>query len=281
MSHVLQIIPVYLQWVSLAHGSSMRHGCNMNQKTDPLLNPLSIAMMLVFLRVELDPLVRRLGVDDPAVYRVVIAFFENLKRQYDRRIRARALRLRHHWRKADVPRLLQLPGWASPAVQRRIARLIEAKDKTGRGVISQPQTFAEAFFEVGNIAKGLSDPTTPADVRKNLYKKTPWFDRYVEAAYRGELRAWQRKEPYRKPSEHAREAVSDAVGISTAKVNQICDRERKQFTRGQFGKLDDPEMSAAELKRHLENGFFTDELIRNPLGTPLRSPPHELPKPRD
>lgn len=241
--------------------SSARHKHDMNRgKTRPLLDPLAIAMMLGFFRAELDPLVRRLGVDHPDIQRITVTFFENLKCQYDRKLRTQALRLRKHWRKADVPRLLQLPGWASPATQRSIARLILAKDKPGRGVVPSPKSFEDAFNDALTLGLLYVDPTTSPRKRRELHKTMPKHPDLVEAAFRGELAKARRKVPdrtlpHRKASEIAEEEVAEAAGISTAVVHQlgqhVRDASRRERERGNVV-LDEPAMTAADLKRLLD-----------------------------
>ena len=129
------------------------------------------------------------------------------------------------------------------------------KRSSGRPVLfaDPPKPFGQAFADSWNDIKALADTATPAPKRRQLYAMTPWFDRWVEAAYRHELKAAQSKvdrtSPHREPSDLAYEAVAEAAVISESKVHSICQRERTRTDAAQ-----DPEMSAAELKRHLETG---------------------------
>jgi hypothetical protein len=253
----------------------------MRRKTGSPLDTLSVAASLLFLRVELDPLVRRLGVDHPDVQKAVEAFFEHWKRQYDRKIRAQALRERRRWRKADIPALVELfllPGCASPASQRCIARLMLAEGKAvlGRGAIPPPQKFEDAFFDALKVGRRIADPATSPNERRALHKKLPKYPDLIEAAFRGEIARAKieqarfrlrtdRTLPYRIASELAEERVAEAAGLSPAVVHQLCqqvrdatkrekergERERKRGKRG-FTVTDEPMMTAAQLKAHLE-----------------------------
>jgi hypothetical protein len=80
---------------------------------------------------------REVGVEiDQSVFREAEGkLLDNLKRQYDRKIRARALRLRHDWRKADIGPLVTLfliPAVARKPTQHHIGLLIKARGKGGK-----------------------------------------------------------------------------------------------------------------------------------------------------
>jgi hypothetical protein len=225
-------------------------------------------MMLAFLPgVQLD--LRRNGADGGDVQKAVPGFVEHLKRQYDRKLRAQALRLRKHWRKADVDNLLLLPGKASEATQRRIRKLLLAEDKAGRGVIPEPKSFEQEFVENLTIGRRLVDPATPPEEWRELHRKMPTYPRLIEAAYRGELaRAKQRMPrgwdaaagradfPHRKASEIAEEEVAEAADISPPMVHALCqqardDAQRWAAARPDRGLVEEPSMTADQLRRHL------------------------------
>jgi hypothetical protein len=150
-----------------------------------------------------------------------------------------------------------------PAAQKRIARLLE-NNSPGRGVVSEPRSLSRVVGEGLNILRQLADPATPPNIRISLYKKTPWWPRFIEAAYRGELRKAKlqqgisRKARYGDtPSEIAEEKVAEAATISSAEVHALCQQvrdEAKAWEKRGGTSADDPEISAAELARHLANG---------------------------
>jgi hypothetical protein len=175
------------------------------------------------------------------------------ERLYDRGVRLRALRKRHRWGKADLERLLRLPGRSSPATKARMARLAQ-DGRLGRPVVDQPKALPEKIVDGWNFYLRLWDPATPPYLRRKLYRQTSWWPRLIECSYRGELRRAKaarvidRRSPHIKASEVAQAEVARAAGISEAQVHAICQRIRDQ------GGSDDPEMGAAQLRRHLENG---------------------------
>lgn len=251
------------------------------RKAEPLLCPFSVAMMLAFLpAVQLD--LRRHGVNGD-VREAVPGFVEHLKRQYDRKVRAQALCLRKHWRKADVPNLLLLPGKASEATQRLIRKLVLAKDKGGRGVIAEPKSFEHAFIEDFALGQRYVDPSTKPEERRALHKKMPKHADLIEAAFRGEFRRARRRmpdgwdkghaDPHRKASEIAEEEVAEAAGISPAMVHQLCQHARNDYKKAlrwaaaRPGRRveREPAMTALELKRHLD---YPAELAKPKLPKP-------------
>ncbi len=60
------------------------------------------------------------GADHPALQEAAKELVKTLKRQYDRKVRAKVLSRFRDWKKADVPNLLLLPGDARQATQRKI-----------------------------------------------------------------------------------------------------------------------------------------------------------------
>jgi hypothetical protein len=139
------------------------------------LNPF-LAVGTLFYLAGVGEELRRAGVIfHPQDANRFVVFFEDLKRRYERKIRAQALRKRRDWRKADIPALVELfllPGYASPATQQCIARLIRAKGLLGPGVIPSPKRFEEAF--VDSYKFGLRWATaTSVNERRELRKKMP------------------------------------------------------------------------------------------------------------
>jgi hypothetical protein len=171
-----------------------------------------------------------------------------LERDHGRGVRLRALRLRHRWRKADVPRLLRLPGWASHATSLRINKLLkDEKFARGRGVVSLSMRLPEKIFGVWDFANRLWGSDTPAHERVALYKKTRWWPYFVEAAYRGELERVS-------SAAAAQENVAKAASISPAEVHRLCQQVRDERGDSPPDDRDCPPTTAAALKQHLEKG---------------------------
>jgi hypothetical protein len=269
MLRMLRNIPVHFQWLPLAPGDSTRHGRDMKAKKKTPPSHLDQNLALAFfggLAIVADYL-RQAGIspNDPLVAKATASLIDDLKDQYARKVRAQALRLRKHWRKADVPRLLQLAGDAREATQRKISQTLLAKDKTGRGVVPAPKTFDEALRDGCSLWSRIADPATSLAERRKLARQSPLYPRLIEAAYRGELEKAKRKVPDRslphhKPSEIAEDAVAQAAGLSIDVVHQIIYRARqedKQALKWAASQPDrwvepDPAITAAQLKRHLE-----------------------------
>jgi hypothetical protein len=265
-------ISVYFQWLPLTAGNSVRHGRDMTRKAEPPLNPLAAVMIWVFvLGTGAEAL--QLGARECDVRKFCDDFAGNLRRQYDRKVRAQALRLRRRWRKADVPRLAELfllPGLASPAIQRSIARLMLTADSGGRRVVSESKEVEQAFAESLNVWSRMIDPGTSPHDRRKIRKALPKWPGLVEAAYRGQLaEEKQRKIPHQEPAKIAEDKVAEAAGISPHTVHQLCQQVRDEHkwaveladTRrrrlphlpGQWVEPE-PAMTAADLKRYLERG---------------------------
>ena len=235
------------------------------RKAEPLLSPLSAAMILAALAgLQLD--LRRNGVDGD-VQEAVPDFVKNMRRQHDRKRRAQALRLRRHWRKADVDNLLLLPGKASQATQRLIRKLLLARDGTGRGVVPEPKSFGHEFVENLALGRRFEDPTTTADKWRELHRKMPTYPRLIESAYRGEKERLERGQrfdrgtPSLKPSEYAEANVAEAAGISVHLVHKLCQQVRDDYKKAQLwaaarpldrGLVEEPKMTADELRLHLD-----------------------------
>jgi hypothetical protein len=237
MSHVLREIPLMFQQLPLTGGSSVRHAGDMPKRRSLPLSPIDICVILAC-AYRLDPKDRE-------------PFLHRLKRGYERRIRAQALGLRRYWRTADVPRLLRYPGWASPASQSRMARLLKVK-LVGRGVIPEPLNFDQAVVAAIDLGFQLVNPRVSPSERLEAHKRMPTFPVLVEAAYRGELRRSKPSdpsEPHLKASEQAQSKVAEAADISSALVHKICDRVRKDLKERK--RPLEPEMTAKELRAHL------------------------------
>jgi hypothetical protein len=229
------------------------------------INAVSAGFIAATLRAMLDPLVRRLGADHPEVRKAFDASVEDLKRQYDRKIQAQALRLRRRCRKADVKRLLRLPGEKSSRIYQLIERLERATDLGGRGVIPEPKTFDQAFADAVAVFQRIAD-AKPNDRRELRKKNMPKYSAMIEAAYRGTLAETQqkigdRKLPHTKASEIAEDLVAEAAGITRPVVHRLCQHERDRFkaakrwaaARPGRGVELEPTMTAAQLRQHLES----------------------------
>jgi hypothetical protein len=190
-----------------------------------------------------------------------LPIMEDLVRQYERGVRLRALRTerrRASLRTADLQRLLTLPGWP-PLVRRRLERLLSDKWRLrGRPVLQPPPRISgKAVIDALSFCKALWSPTTSAKERRELYRKTFLYPCFIESTYRGELSKAQRKLGRRAgvdPHQIAEEEVAAAAEISPRQVREICNKQREKFRRLQPNVVHDPEMDAAELKRHLEMG---------------------------
>ena len=173
---------------------------------------------------------------------------------YARHLKLEALRKRHHWRLADIPRLQEL-GIPSSAA-RYVEKALETR-RRGRGVVAQPMTLGTTIIDHIKKLKILSDPSTPAHVRRSIYKTTVWFPYFVEAAYRGELEracatTSERSVPKLRAHMIAEERVAQAAGISCAQVRALSHRVRRDGA----ALPDEPPTSAAELRKHLEKGIL-------------------------
>jgi hypothetical protein len=241
------------------------------------LNPVSAVMLLAYLANA--GMAARLGVDPQRAGDVIKDQIKNFEAQYERKLRAQALRRRRQWRKADLPALaeLLLDGHAKPATQRELRRLSSAK-KPGPRAIPPPKNFEKALQDGLDVLRQLGDPATPPNKRRQLrIENMPKFPDLVEAAYRGELAAEKRRlrlgldrtSPHHKASDLAKERVAKAAGISSAKVHQLCQQVRDERKRLQkkrklldergprlnHGFVDESAMSAADLKAYLDGSL--------------------------
>jgi hypothetical protein len=225
----------------------------------PQLDPISAAMLLVAMYAELEPLVRRLGIDHPETHKPAVAFFENLEREHDRAVLAQALQKRDLLLPRDIEQLLELRT-LTPADRNLLSQLcMDKKRRSGRPVLSQdpPKTFAQAFADAWSLGNKLWNPDTPAHERRIIYSETSLWGRYIEAAYRGELKAAKRRKV--RAFEVAEENVAKAAVISRALVRSICVQERQKLKAALPNAVADEAMTAKQLKSHLETG--PDEMI--------------------
>jgi hypothetical protein len=239
-------------------------GCDMNQKKRPPpnpVNPVNAAFILFW------PIVvaRHLGADHPEVGKAIHTLGEDLRRQYNRKLQAQALRLRRRCRKSDVPRLLRLPGEKSPRIYQLIEKLGLTTDLGGRGVIPEPKTFDQAFAEALAVLQRNAD-ANPNERRELQKKNMPKYPDMIEAAFRGEhaearRKIGDRKSPHSKASEIAEDKVAEAAGISRPLVHQLCQEARDGYksalkwaaARPGRGVALEPAITAAQLRQHLES----------------------------
>ena len=273
---MLQNFLVHFQRLLIVPGNSMRHGRDMKRKkTSQPRDHLDARLALAFVAgfAMLADMQRRAGIDadHPAVREAAANLVASLKRQHGRKVRARALRRRGEWRKADVPNLLALQGDTLEATAREIGR-VHGSDRKGRGVVPAPKPLEQALAEALGSAFRMVDPATPRNERRERHRKTsPWFPRLIEAACRGELKRQRllhngTSEPHRYLSEIAQEKVAEAAGMTRSAVHQLSQRVRderkirkkralqraKRFPPALgCGVEPDPLMTAADLKRHL------------------------------
>ena len=259
----------------IGFGSQMRRQEPKRKPPSNPINPVSAGFIIGALIVKLEPAVRLLGADHPEVRKALDASVEDLRRQYDRKIQAQALRLRRRCRRADVKRLLRRPGEKSPRIYQLIERLERATDLGGRGVIPEPKTFDEAFAEAFAVWPRIF-AAQPNERRKLRKDYMPKYSAKIESAYRGTLAETQqkigdRKLPHIKASEIAENLVAEAAGISRPLVHQLCQHERDRFkaaerwaeARPGRGVEPEPATNAAQLRRHLESGAELAKLARS------------------
>ena len=247
----------------------MQHGRDMRRKKiappqDHLDARLAMAFVASFAMLALAAKQAAVAADDKVVRESANDLVASLKRQHGRKIRARALRRRDAWRKADVANLLALPGDTREATAREIGQGL-ASDKRGRGVVPAPEGFEDALRDGLSAMLRTADPTTSYEERCRLHAKaSPWHARLIEAAYRGELARLRLttkidKSPHLPLSEIAEDGVAAVVCITRPQVHRLCQQVRDDLKRTQrraarrpgHGVEADPPMTAAELKRHL------------------------------
>jgi hypothetical protein len=219
------------------------------------LNPLAVVMLMATF-VDQSHFLHEHG-DAETLRQFAGDFFADIKRQYDRKLMWQAFRLRSRWRKSDVPRLLRIFDENMPATRRSIERLAKTKEKAfGRGVIPEPVSFEQAFFDGWRHMQCVVDPTTTAEERRDLHQAMPKHAHLIKAAYRGELalarRRMPRGQPHRKASEIAEEAVAEAAGISPAMVHELCQQVREEERKRSGVTEPEPTMTARDLKKHLD-----------------------------
>lgn len=206
------------------------------------------------------------GVNETAgsIMRALAIALENwcdvLERQHREELKRRALALKPRWRKADIGRLLRLDIGGERADRLHMATLFEGRGPHGGpAVVPKPKTLAEEIVAWVRFGQKLFAPATPPHFRRAMYQETRWWPHLVEAAYRGELhraraslgRLRLKDRHGATASEIAEKRVAEAAIISAAKVHALCQRVRIER---ELGAPQYPEMTAAELKRHLEEG---------------------------
>jgi hypothetical protein len=169
--------------------------------------------------------------------------------------RLRAYRKRHHWRKADVVRLLNLG--VNKAAQQRMARMLQSKSP-GRGVVIPYIPLCESILIWARQFQEFGAPATHPNIRLAFLKSTPWWPNFIEMMYRAELAVLQQDRRRHvqefgreKPSELAECAVSEVVGLSPASVHALCRRVRHER---KHGPPKDPALPVSEFKRVLATG---------------------------
>lgn len=151
----------------------------------------------------------------------IMMSWESWREGHARQARLTAYRRRQHWRKADVPRLVELgiPRY-------RIERTIDANKCRGRGVVHRYLSLDDKMAELAEQFGVLLAPETPPHTRLATLKRTPLWPEVVEALYRGEHAAAQ-EESMRSPSTHAETIVAACLGISDSSVHKTCAAVRK------------------------------------------------------
>jgi hypothetical protein len=144
-----------------------------------------------------------------------VSWAENLERAYLHAQLLAAYRLRHAWRKSDIPRLKSL-GVNSSALTR-----IERLAGRGRPVVRPYQPLDVAIVTKLSAFQSFVDPDVSPDKRRRAFKTWPWWQHYVEALYRGE-HALAKDRGTRSASIEAEESVGRTLGISASTVHTIC-----------------------------------------------------------
>ncbi len=237
---------------------------NRRRKTDPTDINLAVTFSAGMAMIAEIANQAGTGADDPVVRCAAKELVDNLKRQYDQKLRDEAWRRRTDWRKADVNSLVSmflLPGEADQTVQREIARLMLAPDKTGAPVL-RAKSFNESLQDGLDWGPRVANPETWEAERRS----SPCYPRLIEKAYRGELAAEKKVRrksnedyPRRPASEIAKEKVAEAAGITPSMVHTLCqqvrdeDKKAEVWAAAQPGRRVclEPPMTAKELKRHL------------------------------
>jgi hypothetical protein len=147
--------------------------------------------------------------------------WESWQEAHNRQARLTAYRRRTRWRKADLPRLVELG-----IPRHRIERIIGANRCRGRGVVPHHQTLDAAMTEMAAQFGILLSSETPPHARLATLKQTPLWPEIVEALYRGEhAAAKERRE--RSASTLAEELVARCLGLSDSSVRKVCVAVRK------------------------------------------------------
>jgi hypothetical protein len=162
-----------------------------------------------------------LGVIVLLVFAYVMASWEAWQEAHARQARLTAYRRRARWRKADLPRLIELG-----IPRHRIERNIDANRCRGRGVVPHYQSLDVMMTEIAVQAGVLLSPETPPHARLATLKQTSVWPEIVEALYRGEHTAAKvRRE--RSASTLAENLVAKCLGLSDSSVRKICVAVRK------------------------------------------------------
>jgi hypothetical protein len=173
-----------------------------------------------------------LGVVVFLVFAYIMASWASWQKAHDRKARLAAYGRRTRWRKADVPRLVELG-----IPRHRIERIIDGNKQRGRGVVPRYQSLDAMMMEMAEKFGVLLAPQTPPHLRRATLKQTPLWPEVVEALYRGEYAA-AKEDGMRAPSTHAEGLVAKCLGISDSSVRKTCGTVRK--TRKLEGKTSDP-----------------------------------------
>jgi hypothetical protein len=186
-----------------------------------------------------------------------------------------AYRRRKKWTAADVPTLLAI--YCDPALERaphrptlQLMRKALKTRRRGPGAIERYRPGTDRVrSSIFSIAK-LFDPATPRHQRLQLFKRTSIWPDIVEGVYRCELENAQREQRNNSAPEHGREEPSEIaerklaefIGMSRAKVHQLCGQARRKHapTDPAAGW---PAMSLDELGELLETGDLPTRLRVN------------------
>ena len=158
-----------------------------------------------------------------------------------------AYKLRHKWKKSDVPHLLAL-GVNATAVM-RIER-IKILTHRGRPIVRPYRPLAETIEALAPLFHEATQPT----VRVQKLKTTPWWPYFVEALYRGEYEV-AKKEHRNSASDYAERCVGDTLNISSALVRKLSGEVRR---KRKFGAAlpDTPGITVADFQVWKETGDF-------------------------
>ncbi len=176
----------------------------------------------------------------------IAAMVEKAEQQHRQRAVIAARRVRHSWKKSDLPGL------------RSLGITIEAEDQRklrsrGRPVVLIHKPLCSTIINRLSEVQPLFDSSSSPHQRKQALKLFwPWWHHYVEALYRGEL-ARAKAMRIAHASDHAEELVGAAFAISASRVHSICGKIRR-LRKEWDGAANFPEMTLDDFNDWMTTG---------------------------